>query len=102
MRCDMLHEDLAAVQCRAGRATLNWTQSELAEAARVSIRAIQDFESEKRSPNHATRAALRHAMEVAGVEFRQDDASFWVGRGMRGITRDPRKMGLEKEIEQDE
>lgn len=98
----MLDEDLAAVQCRAGRATLNWTQSELAEAAKVSIRAIQDFEAEKRNPNHATRAALRYAMEVAGVEFRKDDAGFWVGRGMRGITRDPRKRGLGAEIEQDE
>lgn len=56
-------------QCRAARGLLNISQRELAEAAEVSLSAIQDFETEARQPRAATLKAIQAALEAAGVEF---------------------------------
>ena len=48
---------------------LGMTQQALAELSGVSPRAIADFEAENRKPIKATLAALRAALEHAGVEF---------------------------------
>jgi len=41
----------------------------LASAAHVAVRTIADFESGRRDPIHATKSAIRAALEAAGVEF---------------------------------
>ena len=56
-------------QSRAARALLNWGQEKLAEASNVSRMTINFFESGKRKPGANNLAAIRAALEAAGVEF---------------------------------
>jgi DNA-binding XRE family transcriptional regulator len=67
------HTMFLSMQCRAARALLNWTQLDLAQRAGVSIGTIRGFETDQSSPIPATLAALRAALEKAGVEFIDDD-----------------------------
>jgi transcriptional regulator with XRE-family HTH domain len=60
---------LAASQCRAARGLLDWTQQELADAARIGVATIRQFEGGATEPRHATLVVLRQALESAGVEF---------------------------------
>jgi DNA-binding XRE family transcriptional regulator len=60
---------LSPTQCRAGRALVKMTQSDLAAAAQVAKKTIADFEAEVRTPYRRTIAALQQALEAAGVEF---------------------------------
>jgi hypothetical protein len=48
---------------------LNWSQDELEDAAKVARKTIADFEREVRQPYPRTLAAIRAALEAAGVEF---------------------------------
>ncbi|MFT8723583.1 MAG: helix-turn-helix transcriptional regulator [Acetobacter malorum] len=61
--------ELSAAQCRGARAMLGISQTELAEAASVSRQTIVDFERGARTPYANNLAALRKALEAAGVEF---------------------------------
>jgi transcriptional regulator with XRE-family HTH domain len=56
-------------QCRAARALLNWSQSQLAGASTVSTKTIADFERGSRAPYYRTLADIQRALESAGVEF---------------------------------
>lgn len=56
-------------QCRAGRALLNWSQGQLAEAAKVARATLAEFESGKRAPYPRTLDDIRSALEAAGVIF---------------------------------
>nr|WP_280985129.1 helix-turn-helix transcriptional regulator [Gluconobacter morbifer] len=60
---------MSAAQCRGARAMLGISQTELAEAASVSRQTIVDFERGARTPYANNLAALRKALEAAGVEF---------------------------------
>lgn len=60
---------LARAQCRAGRALVEMDQNALAAAASVSRGVIIDFEKGKRTPGTNNLAAIRAALESAGVEF---------------------------------
>lgn len=60
---------ISGAQCRAGRALLNWSREELAEASKVSRAAIADFETDKRQVRERTVDDLRAAFEAAGVQF---------------------------------
>ena len=60
---------LTASQCRAARGLLDWTQQELADAARIGVATIRQFEGGATEPRHATLAVLKQALEFAGVEF---------------------------------
>lgn len=55
-------------QCRAARAWLDWTQGRLAIRARVGISTVKAFESGSRT-TPANQAAMRTALEKAGVKF---------------------------------
>jgi len=48
---------------------LDWTQQELADAARIGVATVRLFESEATETRQATLAVLRRAFELAGVEF---------------------------------
>jgi ribosome-binding protein aMBF1 (putative translation factor) len=56
-------------QCRAARAWLDWSQSELAAKAQVSNSTLRDFESSRRIPIANNLMAIRRALEEAGMEF---------------------------------
>ena len=64
---------MSAAQCRAARALLGLSRSDLARIASVGERTLADFESGARTPIRATLAALQRALEVTGVEFLPDD-----------------------------
>jgi transcriptional regulator with XRE-family HTH domain len=67
-------------QCRAARGLLDWTQQELADAARIGVATVRLFEGNGAEPRHATLAVVRRAFELAGVEFIDENGG---GPGVR-------------------
>jgi transcriptional regulator with XRE-family HTH domain len=63
---------IAAMQSRAARGLLRWTQSDLAREAGVSTLTVRNFEAEKTSPTRATLDVIQRAFEKAGVQFNAD------------------------------
>ncbi|OUI98324.1 helix-turn-helix domain-containing protein [Acetobacter sp. DsW_54] len=72
--------EITPPQCRAARALLNWSQSQLEDASKVAKKTIADFEREARAPYPRTLSAIRSALEAAGVEFIAENGS---GAGVR-------------------
>lgn len=72
-------------QCRAARALVAMSQDRLAQTAGVAKRTIASFEKEERQPYDRTIAALRSALESAGVEFISENGS---GPGVRLKNKD--------------
>jgi transcriptional regulator with XRE-family HTH domain len=60
---------MTPAQCRMARAGLGWGVRDLAAAAAVAMGTLVDFEGGKRTPQPRTLAAIRAALEAAGVEF---------------------------------
>jgi transcriptional regulator with XRE-family HTH domain len=60
---------LTPAQCRAGRALLNLTQPQLAEAADLGLSTVVDFERSRREISPRAVHAVRLALESAGVEL---------------------------------
>ena len=60
-------------QCRAARSWLGWTQQQLADRAEVSVSTLRDFEGRRRKPIPNNLAAIRGALEAAGIEFTNGD-----------------------------
>lgn len=69
-----------SAQCRAGRALLNWSQQQLADAARVGVVTVRQFESGGSEPRNATLDVIRRALESAGVIFVEENGE---GPGVR-------------------
>lgn len=61
-------------QCRAARGWLGWSQQKLAARAKVGESTLKDFEARKRRPIANNLAAIRGALEAAGIEFTNDSA----------------------------
>ena len=55
--------------CRAARDILNLSQSDLAEAAGIVRSTVTEFERGARTPKSGNLAAMRAALEAAGVVF---------------------------------
>jgi DNA-binding transcriptional regulator YiaG len=71
-------------QCRAARAWLSLSQAGLAARAQVSASTIRDFEAGRRIPHPNNLAAIRGALEAAGLSFQ-----FAADGSALGIARAP-------------
>ena len=60
---------LTPEQCRHAREVLGWSQEELAAQAATSTQTVGYFERGDKRTRPATQAALRRALEDAGIEF---------------------------------
>ena len=60
---------LSPGQCRAARALLELTQSELANKAGLGLSTIVDFERSRRNISEDALAALKKALEKCGITF---------------------------------
>ena len=56
-------------QVRAARALLEWSQSDLAAAAKIALPTVKRFETGVRTPITVVKDAIVRALEEAGVEF---------------------------------
>ena len=81
---------LTSSQCRAARGLLDWTQQQLADAARIGVATVRLFESQQADARHATLAMLQQALERAGVEF-IDENGGGPGVRLRKSTHKPKK-----------
>jgi transcriptional regulator with XRE-family HTH domain len=76
----LLNSSRSSIALLVYRGLLDWTQQELADAARIGVATIRLFEGEAAESRHATLAVLRRAFELAGVEFIDENGG---GPGLR-------------------
>ena len=74
---------LTVGQCRAGRALLDWTMSDLSEAAGVSAMTVSRFESGE-TVRTSSVDALKTTLSAAGITFiAANETSSIGGEGVR-------------------
>ena len=66
--------EVVAAQYRAARALLGWSQDRLVAMSGVPKRTVVRLEIGEGAPQRRTLAAVRAALEAAGVEFTNGDA----------------------------
>ncbi|MBP0445028.1 helix-turn-helix transcriptional regulator [Roseomonas sp. SSH11] len=71
---------ISAGQVRAARALIGWTRDQLAVASEVPMRTLARLETGDGTPQRRTLAAIRAALEAAGVEFIAENGG---GAGVR-------------------
>jgi hypothetical protein len=73
---------LTSAQIRAGRALLNWSAIDLAQAAAIGVNTVRRAETagDAKSMTVANDLAVRRALETAGVEFIDENGG---GPGVR-------------------
>jgi len=69
------NDTLSPEQSCAARRLLNWSQVRLASRSNLSESAIRNFEVSLRVPSVDRLAAIRAALEAAGVEFTNGERS---------------------------
>lgn len=74
---------LTDAQCRAARGLLAWSQTDLANRSGISRATVAEFEVGNRRPIANNLAAIRAALETAGVIFLDDGQSVDGGPGVR-------------------
>jgi len=79
-------DTITAGQIRAARGLLGWSRDKLVIESQVPKSTLVRVEDEAVSPREATIAAIRSALEAAGVEFVPENGG---GAGVR-----LRKMGI--------
>ena len=82
--------DITPAQCRAARGLVDLTQVGLAKVSEVSLRTIIHFEAGERRPVPAVMAAIRRALEQAGVDFIAENGG---GPGVRLAERHRHRKG---------
>jgi transcriptional regulator with XRE-family HTH domain len=80
---------ITPAQSRAGRALVEWSQEQLAEAAHLGLSTIRDFEKGRRIPTHNNLLGVKSALESAGVIFVDENGE---GPGVRLRRRSAHKM----------
>ena len=60
-------------QLAAARVLIGWSQKQLAHTASVGLSTVADFERGARVPYDNNLAAIRRALEIAGIEFLYGD-----------------------------
>ena len=60
-------------QSRAARGLLDWTRDQLSDRSGVAKRTLVRFEASEGETRPSTLAAIRTALEAAGVEFTNGD-----------------------------
>jgi transcriptional regulator with XRE-family HTH domain len=73
-------EDIRPSQVRAARALIGWTRENLAEVSNTTTRNLARIEAGETQPRLKTLAAVRAALETAGVEFIPENGG---GAGVR-------------------
>jgi DNA-binding transcriptional regulator YiaG len=81
-------DTITPAQSRAARALLEITQSELADAAKLGLSTVVDFEKKRRQVSTVAMVAIRDALAGKGVEFIDENGG---GPGVRLRTRQHRK-----------
>jgi len=80
-------------QSRAARGWLGWSQVELAKRANLSVGTVRNFEQGLKVPVPNNIAAMRRAIEAAGIQLVFDDAGIATGILRRvadpDLSRDP-------------
>jgi len=71
---NVANSEITPAQSRAARGLLDWPRDVLAECSGVNKRTILRFEAAEGDTRPATLAAIRTALEAAGVEFTNGDA----------------------------
>jgi predicted transcriptional regulator len=74
---------ITPAQIRAGRALLDWKQTELAERAGVSVISIKNVERGATDPRASTLKAIQSAFEDGGLVFLEPGDTRDGGPGLR-------------------
>lgn len=82
---------LTPAQCRAARALLGISQSQLADMAKVARTTVLDFEKGARVPQRNNLEALERALDDAGIVFIPENGG---GAGVR-LAKPAAKAGEE-------
>ena len=61
--------ELDPAQSRAARGLIEWSQTQLANAAGISLSTVRDFEKRRRNPLPENLTSIRRALEKVGVIF---------------------------------
>ena len=72
--------EISPAQCRAGRALLDMTQSQLAELAKLGLSTVVDFEKGRRQVSQAAVETIQSALQRAGIDFIEENGG---GPGLR-------------------
>ena len=73
-------DEISPAQCRAGRALLEITQTQLAASAGLGLSTVVDFEKERRQVSPESVESIRRALIRAGIEFIDENGG---GPGVR-------------------
>ncbi|WP_307267750.1 helix-turn-helix domain-containing protein [Labrys wisconsinensis] len=73
-------------QCRAARGFLDWSQSDLASAAHVSLSTVRDYEKGRRVPIANNLAAMEAALRAKGIALSSDDKTQTVAFAGEGVV----------------
>jgi transcriptional regulator with XRE-family HTH domain len=77
---------ITSAQSRAARGLVDFTQQKLADAAKLDVEAVRQFEAGLAQPGSATADAIQHALEGMGVTFIPEDGD---GAGVRLAKQKP-------------
>jgi transcriptional regulator with XRE-family HTH domain len=87
-------------QSRAARAWLGWSQAELAKRAGVGLSTVQDFERGQRTPIPNNIAAMRRAIETAGVLLLFTAAGEAAGLARQNLDQEAEMLGFDQRGDQ--